>query len=154
MEPDDGVLADLLEATRRGIEEHGWMLQGVFATQEGETNTIYTVGLRERGFQELLVSGLPIEVGAHLLNKLAAQVLEAGFIPDVWQMSESVPVNLQAKILKGRSCCKPFSCGVLHRYYNDHALVAQMLWPNDDGHLPGDPQWDFPDWLQILQEEA
>jgi hypothetical protein len=64
------------------IEEHGWMIQGVFPVEETPENErypfAYTVGLAARDLPELIVFGLPQDVAHTILNDLADRQCSSG----------------------------------------------------------------------------
>lgn len=58
------------------IKRFGWMIQGVFPTQECRApgGYAYTIGLSDVGLPEILVFGLPQEVAGYILNDLAEKM--------------------------------------------------------------------------------
>ncbi|MFB9908517.1 DUF4262 domain-containing protein [Allokutzneria oryzae] len=71
--PDGDYLAHL----RGIIDSHGWAVQGV----EGDgvhPPWAYTVGLTPRGKPELVVTGMPFQGAAGLLNVIAPETVQAG----------------------------------------------------------------------------
>jgi hypothetical protein len=71
----DKTLADYLDVLRSTIREHGWVIQAV---EDDRAPYSYTVGLRQRGLPELLMTGLAPKRAARLLNHAAMHSLLAG----------------------------------------------------------------------------
>lgn len=62
---------DVLDDIEDLIDEHGWMVQGVFrCAGEPGAAWVYTVGLDDLGHPELLVVGLEVETAGAILNRV------------------------------------------------------------------------------------
>lgn len=68
---------DYLEHLRELLERRLWVVQGV-QRERGRPAYAYTVGLPKRQRPELLVTGLPYDRAADLLNSAAEHVVQAG----------------------------------------------------------------------------
>jgi hypothetical protein len=64
----NGTTEDYLDELRASIALHGWVVQGV---EDDRLPFVHTIGLHHRGLPELLVTGLPQDRAAHLLNDVA-----------------------------------------------------------------------------------
>ena len=62
------TIEDYLDELRSTILEHGWAVQFV---ESDRTPYAYTIGLHDCGLPELLVTGLPPQRAARLLNRVA-----------------------------------------------------------------------------------
>jgi hypothetical protein len=67
---------DYLAHLRELLEEHCWVVQGV-QRQRRRPPSAYTVGLAAHERPELVVTGLPYDHAADLLNDVAGQLLQA-----------------------------------------------------------------------------
>ncbi|MGW5720407.1 DUF4262 domain-containing protein [Amycolatopsis sp. NPDC003865] len=65
-----------LQRLRDGVAERGWMVQGV-ENDGSYPPWAYTIGLSGYGLPELVVTGLPVEVSAKLLNESAKRFLDS-----------------------------------------------------------------------------
>ncbi|KWT98053.1 MULTISPECIES: DUF4262 domain-containing protein [unclassified Variovorax] len=124
------------------IARAGWMVQGVFPTEEHPGPFFsYTIGLHQRGLSELIVMGLPLEYGHQLLNDIAR-----------WQQEEPVDATRQiGKHTLGR-WPMPFHLvpvapeqvsdmvgRAIHRS-RGQASFSQVALPDRKGHFPWEPE--------------
>src|SRR5262249_52869691 len=72
-DPSDGDAEGYLDELRATIRIHGWAVQGV---EDDRLPYAYTIGLHDRGLPELLVTGLPPEGAAGLLNDVAGAAVD------------------------------------------------------------------------------
>lgn len=80
--PTDNQLNAYLDQLRAGVAEHGWMIQGVFpASADDPPAFAYTVGLHPAHRAELVISGLPAELSAQILNAAAKKHLDQELKP-------------------------------------------------------------------------
>lgn len=70
-----GTIDDYLQILREIVRDHGWAVQFVESEQRPFA---YTVGLHDKGLPELLITGLPAQTSARLLNSIAHQIVEDG----------------------------------------------------------------------------
>lgn len=69
-------LDDFMASVATNIDIHGVHLTGVFPTSaDSDIPFTYTTGLAERGLPEVLVSTLPHEVAATILNNVARKAI-------------------------------------------------------------------------------
>lgn len=69
------TIEDYLDELRSTILEHGWAVQFV---ESDRTPYAYTIGLHDCGLPELLVTGLPPQRAARLLNRVAEMTIRDG----------------------------------------------------------------------------
>jgi hypothetical protein len=121
---------DFLDEVRRLIELHGWEIIAVPGAG-GLAPFAYTVGLAARGVPELVVTCLPADASAALLNEVAPRALriepEPGelLLLDSGAMLEAVALPVPgAHLLVAASLVGP-------------SLEAlQLVWPDDRGRYP------------------
>ena len=65
-----------LQRLRDGVAERGWMVQGI-ESDGSYPPWAYTIGLSGYDLPELVVTGLPVEAAARLLNDSAARILDS-----------------------------------------------------------------------------
>lgn len=132
------------------IREHGWAIQGVFATETSDLkfDFAYTVGLMKRGCTaELLIAGIPMKTGAEILNQIAASMVNGQQMipPSEWALPGGYV--LKAKFYVPRQGSE-LHLGVARAYYQRLEVpVAQYVWPDSDHRYPWDEGWD-PQMLQ------
>lgn len=120
---------------RKTIAEHGWMIQGVFGTNDTPGPEFsYTVGLTAKDRPELMIVGLPMHIAAELLNLAAPLHIEHPFTPDSFEGSFS---SVAFKVVEAPHA----EIGTARRLYGDKATCLQLVWPDKDGHYPGDDGW-------------
>lgn len=129
------VLAQLED----NIARFGWAVQGVFPCV-GDEDSIpfhYTIGLHNKVLPELLVFGLPMDVGQMLLNDVAMVMLEkqaAGlpvlgkFTHDRWPAPFYLVEAESAKAVEYATGANRRSQGL--------AKYIQVVWPDKHGSFP------------------
>jgi hypothetical protein len=125
----EATTQEWLEAIREVVEKHGWAVQFV---ESDRTPYAYTVGLYERGLPELLVTGLPPQSAARVLNSVAAYLLDGG---------RPVPGELIS--IAGGSALEVVQVqhpdahmNVAVAFYGTHLQALQLVWADDQGHRP------------------
>ena len=127
---------------RRALEEHGWL---VVDSPDGAAST---VGLTARGLPELVVLGLPSDVGGALLRELAERLLDGDLAAD--DVADGDPVE---GLLEGRP---PVLLTVPRDLPSPAAEVygtvrlRQLVWPDADGRMPWDDGFAHPDLQPLL----
>jgi hypothetical protein len=129
------------------IDKEGWAIQGVGG---GETTSpfCYTVGVHDvQDLPELMIVGVPFEVGAGVLNEIASETILKGDVPDTWQLAD----DYVARVVPERSCdTRNLKAGILHQYYREHVQLCQVVWPAENGAYPGDADWPYDPDVQPL----
>lgn len=133
------------------IERYGHAVQYVVDdTGTGRSSFAHTVGLHAhpgRGY-ELAVSGLPPELAVGLLNDLAAALDASHHVP-----GEGLDVHdllRDGLALRLRKVSRPEDLTIVRALYAATPPAWQALWPDSDGHYPGDPGYALPDSAQRL----
>ncbi|MFK4706135.1 hypothetical protein ABIC83_002974 [Roseateles asaccharophilus] len=132
-------------ANEKTIRAQGFIVENVFATEDAAGPDFnYTVGLHDRGLPELVVLGLPLNVGHHLVQEIAkfalAQKAMGNPLPTEVQLPQfSVPFTLRPA---DPSKAKEFAVDADVRS-NGAAAYLQIMWPDKHGRMP---------WAQEAEE--
>jgi hypothetical protein len=135
-----------IKQVRAVVQEKGWAIQSVYATTgtgSASMSYAYTIGLLERGSTaEVLISGLPVQLAALLLNEIAVNITENGGMPPAqWDVSGGKGEYLMLPLWYTRRSSK-VSVNVAKRYYDlDSVPVVQYVWPAGNGAYPWDEHW-------------
>lgn len=144
---DDRVDAYLVRC-REIIKKYGWMVQGVFPTvnEPDDVPFAYTVGLTDAGLPELTVSGLGPEQAMAILNTAAQQHCRQEFTAG--SLAEEIAANgVVFRVIDAPDVVM----GIGQRLYGGRPLRAlQIVWPDREGHFPGDPGWLHPGAQEIF----
>jgi hypothetical protein len=70
----ESTTEDYLASLRTTVTQHRWAIQYV----EGDRPFGYTIGLHPKGLPELLITGLPPNTSARLINSIAHQMVDDG----------------------------------------------------------------------------
>lgn len=128
------TIEDYLDHVRAIITDHEWAVHFV----ESDRNPFaHTVGLHGRGQPELLITGLPPQPSARLLNSIAHQVLE-----DQLALRPAMHIDFQGEVLLE-------VVEVDHPDVHLRCAVAlfgpiralQLVWTDDPRHWPWDRSW-------------
>jgi hypothetical protein len=127
------------------IQDHGWAVQGVFATETSDLkfDFAYTVGLIQRGCSaELLITGIPVQTAAAILNEIAAHMTTSGQLipPSEWAVPGGYVLKTKSFVPRQGS---DIHLGVARAYYQRSDVpVVQYVWPNKNHQYPWDEGWD------------
>lgn len=148
---DDTTLDDMIAAMNREtmqmITRFGHQVISVFPTtpEEGVPFS-YTVGRTGKGRPELLITGpLDPRIMGHLLNDAAYlddnEPLQPGSVLD--GLLRGYPVQVVKADPYLGEMFQAF------RFYDTDDIDAlQLVWPDQGGHFPGDPGYDYPPEVQ------
>lgn len=133
-----------LDQIQAMIRDHGWAVQGVFATEDSDQryDFAYTVGLIQRGCTaELLIAGIPMSAAAGILNEIAASMANTGetIPPAEWTVADGYV--LKAITFTPRNGHE-LHVGAARAFYNAPVPVAQYVWPDRGHHYPWDEGWN------------
>lgn len=144
----DARMQAYLLTCRETIARHGWMIQGVFPTEESPgVEFSYTVGLTAAGLPELVISGLPMNLAGTLLNDAARLSLATAVEPgDTITTIASVAFNVIA--------APKAEIGLARRLCGEHAKALQLIWPDDRGHYPGEAGWSLSNGQEIFADQG
>lgn len=124
---------------RATIEKHGFMVQGVFPTEDNPSPYFaYSIGLRDKYGFDLILVGLPLPMAGAIINDVAA-LLDNG-------IALNVPVEGILMVpLMFKDCApelvKDYAVQA-EVYYGGPTRFIQILWPDTNSKFPSDPQFD------------
>jgi hypothetical protein len=128
------------------IQEHGWMVAGVFPTKPEDGNFFaYTIGLTDAGLPELIMSGnLGVENLQKLLNSAAFKHLENEIKPgDTVDDIANFP-------FKAALCGPDVPVFQVYNHYSRKKVrVIQLIWCDKEGNFP--PDWEFADRPEVQE---
>lgn len=141
-------MSDLLqraESLRRAVVEHGWVVVSTPA-QGSRPAVSSTVGLTGRGLAELVVVGLPEQVGGALVHDVAARLVDGRRLPDGVPLPDLVDGGAPVLATVAGAVAGVPACDV----YGDAVRLRQLAWPDEDGRLPWQPGFAHPDLQPAL----
>jgi hypothetical protein len=118
------------------IDEHGWLVQTIM----GRALVAYTVGLQATYARpELVITGLDQATGQHVLNVLAKRLSQGELELDETKQVDNVFEGFSARLRP----VAPAEAGLLRiaTLFSPGQKVppvGQVLWPDPNGHFPGD----------------
>lgn len=125
---------DYLAHMRRLAEDYGWAVQGV--EQDGiRPPWAYTVGLTVHDRPELVVTGLPAEHAAVLLNQVARYVMDTA-IPAPGDTVGVTGEPLMEVVAVADPAVHLVTCAEI---YGDGIRALQLVRADDHGHWPWCP---------------
>jgi hypothetical protein len=148
---------DLMREVRVNIANYGWHATGVFQSEGNDdpewSPFLYTTGLTDRGWPELVMYGLD----AHSMHGVVKNVIDHCIVTDEapragMQLNEilgsGLPLRLRG-VLDGEF-------GITEEYYKLKALdgeaaepeYLQVVWPDAEGTFPGERNFGYPSWRQ------
>lgn len=123
-----------LAAIAETKSKHGWAVQYV---ESQSAPYAYTVGLHERGLPELLVTGLPPQPAARLLNTVAAYLMDGGRpVPGEWI---SIPDGPMLAVVQVEHPDAHMNVAVA--FYGPELRALQLVWADERGHRPWCPEF-------------
>jgi hypothetical protein len=134
------------------IAKNGWMIQGVFPTQDDPDHMAfsYTVGLSEKNKPELYLDTLGPNQGTAILNA-CAKAVAGGIVPlhgDTLDVEFSVPFRWHGPIDSDKA-----EMNMARRFYGE-IEAWQVLWPDTEDRYPGDDGYDAERFPQRLMDLA
>ena len=138
----DEQLAKIRAQLESIIHRSGWAVQGVFPTEESPgPHFCYSIGLHDKGLPELLVFGLPLNIGQALINDVARMLMarqqESQALPLGKNSLENWPtpfILLEAEA----ALAEPYATGARRRSQGK-ASYLQVCWPDKAGRFPWQP---------------
>lgn len=129
------------------IDEHGWMVQGVFPTAADQGPMFaYTVGLTAHGFPELAIAGLEPQTMQTLLNDVAKRVYDTNRRYTHGEVLDDVLGNeYKITIVGGPASTETIWPGSAHGLYGQQAVrLQQLVWPDDQHRYPWNEGYSLP----------
>ena len=124
---------DYLEYLRGQLEQHCWVVVGVQRERHRPPYS-YTVGLTNHGNPELVVTGLPRQRAADLLNDVAAHLVHA----DAPSAGERVPLTV-GPLIEIVPVAEPSAhLDIAAELCGPGLRAIQLVYADDRGHWPWD----------------
>lgn len=120
------------ETPEQMIARSGWMVQLVFG-RFGQPNFAYTIGLAAKNLPELIVFGLPHELGGHALNVLAQRMTDGEQIACNVPLPDVLSCDVQL-IEASRALADRYMVQAMYR--DPHYRALQVVWPDPAGAFP------------------
>lgn len=130
----DSTVEEWLAAIRETVDKHGWAVQYV---ESERTPYAYTIGLHERGLPELLVTGLPPERAAWLLDNIATYLADGGR-PIPGELI-ATPDGPPLEVVQVQQPDAHMNLAVA--FYGSDLRALQLVWADDRGHQPWCPEF-------------
>lgn len=137
-------LKELDKKLQHDILQFGHQVRFIFPDEENDDPQFwYSVGRCVFDKAEFLITGpLPTDVGHFMVNQIARMV-DAGEV----ELADGAEIPADT-LLSGHSCrlvrCDPREGGMFGAIEigGDDIEAYQVVWPDTNGHFPGDPQYD------------
>lgn len=134
---------------RDAVQEHGWVVVSTSAAG-GRPPTSSTVGLTARGLAEVVVVGLPEQVGGALVHEVADRMTRGEPLPD----GVAVPGLLDDAAPVLATVAGPVTGLPACEVYGDAVRVRQLAWPDAEGRMPWQPGFAHPELQPALATSA
>jgi hypothetical protein len=134
-----------LEELRSMIDTHGWAVRNVASANAAECLS-YTVGLTRHQHPEVVMTGLPSEVGTAFLNIVGEIVVREGgaFVPG--QSTDELADGTPMPIL---NVTDTSALTAVEELFGSVAAI-QIVWTDSTGNLPWDHAYANPGGSQPL----
>ncbi|WP_128422808.1 DUF4262 domain-containing protein [Frankia sp. EI5c] len=126
------------------IHTHGWAVQAVLDDGPGDPPYAYTIGLHSfDAHPELLVSGLPPEPSAEILNLIGERVRDRQRLHEGQRLTLAPSLTVQLRAITPLASDQLLlGANELYRDPDGPAVPAfQAVWADHAGSLPGEPPW-------------
>ncbi|WP_067688625.1 DUF4262 domain-containing protein [Actinoplanes awajinensis] len=146
-------MSDFFREQTEIIQQYGWAVVHVLPSDEDPEGTVpfaYTVGLTADGRPELLIAGLPPDLGHQLLNELAGRVHEEHARFRHGRRVSDLIVEQDVTILTGTPTEELWPGAALARYGRSTSLLQQIVWPDPGNRFPWQEGYDTADYPQPL----
>lgn len=136
---------DPLDDLRQKMDTYGWAIRSVSDTDPANCLS-YTVGLSSHSHPEVVMTGLPPEVGTAFLNIVGEVVVRGGgrFVAGeaTTELADGPPMPVLDVVDKSHLTAIDAICG--------DVPVLQIVWPDSAGRLPWDAGYANPPESQPL----
>lgn len=146
-------MSDFFHEQTEIIQQFGWAVVHVLPADEDPPGTVpfaYTVGLTAAGRPELIIAGLPPDLGHQLLNELAARVHEEGARFQHGRRVTDLIVEQDVVILTGAPTPELWPGAALARYGRPKVRLQQLVWPDPENLFPWQPGYPAEEFHQPL----
>jgi hypothetical protein len=140
-----------LDRVRAIVDEHGWLVQGVFPTYDDPPGTVpfaYTVGLARHGKPELIIFGAGWEQMAGILNLVAGRALDGVDYTDglrLHHVLQDHPVRLVVVPDSRQHLTVANTLAHLEGWWTSQAPLPalQVVWPDPHDRFPWDSGYAY-----------
>jgi hypothetical protein len=142
---------DIMRRQRELIDRHGWAVTAVFPTEDDPGAPFaYTIGLTAHGFAELIIAGLDPATSQLLLNDLAQRVFDRAERFTAGQRISDLLAGFDAIIVEGPATEALYPGVAFAQYGQDSVTLQQVVWPDQHGRFPWEPEYAFDPQVQPL----
>ena len=136
---------DPLEDLRQKIDAHGWAIRNV-SDADPEKALSYTVGLTVHDHPEVVMTGLPPEVGSAFLNIVGEVVVREGGRFTAGQATTELSDGPAMPVIV---VADKTELTAVSSFYGD-VPALQIVWTDSGGRLPWEPGYANPPGSQRL----
>jgi hypothetical protein len=134
--------AAFIEKTKEKIKEHGWIVQGVMASQT-TPEWAYSVGLRNWDHPEVVIVNLPMKIAHGVINEIGDRV-KAGEKFECDRMYDKLIANYAVIFREVPDPEEGDWFNVAGWVYGSKDWpVIQCFWPDMEGHFPWQEGYDI-----------
>lgn len=142
---------DIMRRQQELIDRHGWAVTGVFPAEDDPGVLFaYTIGLTAHGFPELIIAGLDLTTSQLLLNDLARRVFDRAQRFTAGQRISDLLAGYDAVIVEGPATEALYPGVAFANYGKDRVTLQQVVWPDQHGHFPWEPEYAIDPQVQPL----
>lgn len=128
------------------IDRVGWAVMNIFPGVD-DPDTVspfaYTVGLAAHGYPELLITGLPPDLGHALLNKLAVRVYDKAERFTHGQRVSDLLTGHDVVIVEGPATEELLPRVAIALYGRDQVRLQQVVWPDLQDRFPWEDGYEL-----------
>jgi hypothetical protein len=129
------TLDDYLDHLRDTIRRHGWAVQYV---EDDKRPFAYTVGLHERGFPELAMTGLHALTALRVLNSIAHSMVDHGEeVKPAMHLDHEAEYLLEVVEVEHPDVHLKMAVNL----YGFRIRAMQLVWADNRGRWPWDRGW-------------
>jgi hypothetical protein len=146
-------MSDFFREQTEIIQQFGWAVVHVVPSEEDPAGAVpfaYTVGLTAAGHPELIIAGLPPDLGHQLLNEVAGRVHDEGARFGHGRRVSDVIVDQDLVILTGRPTGELWPGAALARYGRERLRLQQLVWPDPGNLFPWQEGYEPDEFRQPL----
>ena len=134
---------------REMVDRNGWMVQGVFPTDDDGVHFGYTVGFTAFGLPELCMTGVPPQVYQAVLNWLGQKVYDGRRFSHgetVEAADDGGPDGYLFMLVVGPASPETVWPGTARMLYGaDNVRLQQIVWQSEGHRWPWDENYDGPE---------
>ncbi|MEV6343478.1 DUF4262 domain-containing protein [Actinoplanes sp. NPDC051851] len=135
------------------IQRFGWAVVHVLPADDDPEEAVafaYTVGLTAAAHPELLIAGLPSDLGHQLINEIAGRIIEEGVRLQHGRHLPDLIAEQDVIVLQGTPTTDLWPGAALARYGRSRVRLQQLVWPSPANHFPWHSSYESADYPQPL----